>query len=86
MKLNEVALANASAVVTGVIYVICALFVALLPDFSKTVSQSWFHGINLESVWTGSPRGDFLLGLVSAVAAVWAGGWLFAKVYNKLAK
>lgn len=86
MKLNEFALANSLAILTAVIYVVCAALVAVLPDLFKAISASWFHGIDIESLWTGSPRGDFLLGLVSAVAASWGAGWLFAKTYNRLAK
>lgn len=85
MKLNEQALANASAVLVAVVYVVCALFVAVLPDLSLAVAGSWFHGIDLESIWTGTPRGNFVLGLVSAVVLSWLGAWAFARVYNRFA-
>lgn len=86
MKLNEKALANASAVLVAIIYAGCALFVAVLPDFSKAVAGSWFHGIDLDSIWTGTPRGNFVLGFVSSVVLAWLAGWAFARVYNKFAK
>lgn len=86
MKLNELSLANASAILMGGFYVFCALAVALLPDFSKAVATSWFHGIDLGAIWTGGPRGNFLLGLVSTVVLSWLAGWAFAWVYNKLSK
>lgn len=83
MKLNEQALANASAVLVAIVYVVCALFVAVLPDFSRAVAGSWFHGIDLDSIWTGTPRGNFVLGFISSVILAWVSGWLFARVYNK---
>ena len=86
MKLNETAWANSIAISTGIIYVACAAFVAILPDISKTVMQSWFHGINLEALWTGAPRGNFVLGLITAVIGTWLVGYLFAWLYNRLAK
>ena len=86
MKLNEKAFANASGVLTGVIYVVCALAVALLPDISKAVAVSWFHGMDLGAIWTGTPRGNFILGLVTAMGGTWLVGWGFAWVYNRLAK
>lgn len=86
MKLNEVALANALAILMAILYIACALLVALLPEFSKAVFGSWFHGIDITSIWTGAPRGNFVLGGVSAVLVSWGGGWLFARIYNQLAK
>lgn len=86
MKLNEMAWANASAVVMGIIYVFCAAAVALLPDISRTVAMSWFHGMDLRVVWTGAPRPNYLLGLVTAVGLSWLAGWIFAWLYNRLVK
>lgn len=86
MKLNEMALANASAILMGGFYVLCALAVALLPDFSKAVVVNWFHGIDLGAIWTGGPRGNFFLGLISAVVLSWIFGWAFAWLYNKMVK
>lgn len=86
MKLNEMALANASAVLVAIVYVGCALFVAVLPDFSKAVAGSWFHGIDLNSIWTGTPRGNFILGFASSAILSWAAGWGFAALYNKFMK
>ncbi|MBI4059222.1 hypothetical protein HY404_03205 [Candidatus Microgenomates bacterium] len=84
MKLNELAWANASAIVTGLIYVVCAAAVAFLPDFSKALAESWFHGLDLNQIWTGTPRSNFVLGLVSAMIGTWLVGYVFAGVYNKL--
>ena len=86
MKLNVTAWANASAVVVGVIYVVCALLVAIFPDGMKIVATSWFHGMDLSVLWTGAPRSNYVLGLLTAVGGSWLTGWLFTWVYNKFTK
>lgn len=86
MKIKETAWANATALITGVVYLVCALGVAAFPDFSKALAQSWFHGFNFDSLWTAAPRGNFLLGLVSAMVGTWLVGWTFAWLYNKFVK
>lgn len=86
MKLNVTAWANTSGVFMGIVYVFCSLAVALFPDLSLAVAQSWIHGIDMSVVWTGSPRGNYLLGLVTAVGLSWTAGWLFAWLYNALGK
>lgn len=86
MKLNEMAWANASAVLIGIVYLACSLLIAAFPELSKTVAQSWVHGIDFSAVWTGTPRGNFVLGLVTAVGLTWLAGWAFAWVYNKFSK
>ena len=86
MKLNEQAFANASAALTGIVYLACSLLVALFPEFFKIVGQSWFHGIDLALIWTGTPRGNFLVGLITAVVGTWLTGWGFAALYNQFAK
>ena len=67
MKLNEQAFANASAILTGLVYLVCSLLVALFPEFFRIVGQSWFHGVDLSLIWTGTPRGNFVLGFITAV-------------------
>ena len=84
--MKEQAFANALAAVTGIVYVACSLSVALCPGFSKVVGQSWFHGMDIDLIWTGSPRGNFLLGFITAVIGMWLIGWIFAWFYNQLAK
>lgn len=86
MKINEQGFANASAVLTGIVYIACSLLVVLFPDYFKIVGQSWFHGIDISLIWTGEPRGNFFIGLATAVAGTWLAGWAFAWTYNRFAK
>lgn len=88
MKLNERALANALALATGAIYVFCRLFIAVFPDLSLAISQSWFHALDLSKIWDTdiNSMGSLILGLVSSVILAWVSGWLFARLYNKFVK
>ncbi|KKT65856.1 MAG: hypothetical protein UW60_C0032G0012 [Candidatus Woesebacteria bacterium GW2011_GWA2_44_33] len=86
MKLNESSWANASAVTVGIIYVFCAAAVAILPGFSRTVAQSWFHGMDLAAIWTGAPRGNFVIGLLTAMVGTWLVGRVFVGLYNRFSK
>jgi hypothetical protein len=45
--LRPIPLANASAIVAALLYVLCALFVAIAPDAFMGVVRSWFHGVQL---------------------------------------
>ena len=86
MKHNLMATANATAITVGFIYVACALLVALVPEFFRSIAISWFHGWNMELLWTGAPRGNFFLGLVSTMVGSWLVGYVFALTYNKFVK
>jgi len=87
MKHEPNAVANALGVTIGVIYIVCAGAVILLPDISMTVAQSWFHGLDLSKIsgFTVNP-GSFILGLVTSVGGSWLVGFLFATVYNYFLK
>lgn len=86
MKHNVMATANATAITVGVIYIACALLVAIFPEFFRAVATSWFHGFDLGQFWTGEARGNYFLGLVSAMGGSWLVGYLFAWTYNKFVK
>ena len=85
--LKEVPFANALAGVMGVFYIVCRLLVGIAPDLFRSITQSWFHGYDLSAIPAGSTTfGGFLLGLITAVLAIWVFGYFFAWAYNKLAK
>jgi hypothetical protein len=81
------AFANAAAAWIAAVYLVCALGVAVFPGPSRMMAVSWFHGMNINSMWSGRPfPGNFWLGLVSAVVLTWLAAWLFAQLYNYFAK
>lgn len=87
MKHEPIVTGNAIAVTTTVIYVICRVAVALFPDLSMAIAQSWFHGIEISKIsgWNLS-TGSFILGLITITAGAWLVGYLFAYVYNYFLK
>ena len=87
MKHQPMATANAAAVTTALVYIVCALAVALFPDFTMSVARSWFHGIDLSKISAWNFSADSLvLGFVTAVAYAWFIGYVFARAYNYFLK
>lgn len=84
--LNSNAFANASAVVVATLFVICRIFVLIMPDFVFKIGQSWFHTINLESgqVSGSSSFGMFMLGLISVAVLTWVTTFAVISLYNKM--
>lgn len=86
--LNVKAFANAATVVTVVFYVICALLSYAAPDLIFSISRSWIHSINLESVRApfNPDLGLLLWGLVSLAVITWVTTYATIALYNKWAK
>lgn len=87
MKLDVLAFANSLSIVVAAVYLICATAVALFPEFMVTLAQSWFHGIALTPLagWQRTPA-EFVWGLLSTTGLTWIASYLFATLYNRLAK
>ncbi len=85
MKLNQMALANALGAVGAVYYIGCYLVATVAPDLYKTIAQSWFHMMDLSSIWKSAP-GNLILGLISFTVVSWVSGWILAFAYNSFAK
>lgn len=85
MKLNEKAFANTSGLLAAVYFVGCYIIASVMPSLYEAVLDSWMHMLNLSGLWKTAPDG-FLIGLISFTAVAWVSGWLFAWLYNKLAK
>lgn len=86
-KFNAVALANALAAATGLVSLLCAFSIILFPEFSLSIAQSWFHGLDLSKI-SGSKVTveSLIIGLVTMTTGAWAVGYVFAEVYNFSAK
>lgn len=87
MKHEPNVTANALALTTAVVYVICRILVSVFPDSMIQIAQSWFHtiGLNTLSGWNLS-AGSFILGLVSSSLSAWLIGYIFASFYNYFLK
>ncbi len=87
-KINKKGFALAVAIVMGVIYVICAVFVALWPDFSLKLFGWLVHLVNVEK-FAGDVAvtfGGFLGGLVQSFVYTYIGAWFIAWLHNKFCK
>lgn len=86
--LNAKAFANAVTTVTVVFYVVCAALAILAPDLIFSISQSWMHSINLESVkaTTNPSFGLLIWGLVTLTVLTWVTTYAAIWLYNRWAK
>lgn len=82
-------LANAVTTVWMVAYILCALIVVLFPDLSFSITQTWFHFINVGSVHaiaTSISIGSIIIGVLTLGATVWILTYCSAALYNKWVK
>lgn len=87
MKLERTILANAFALATAILWVICSLIIAVLPGLSWTVSNWWAHGLltGVRSSWSWTLP-NFLLGGVTLTASAWVMGYVFGWSWEKMSK
>lgn len=87
--IKPVIVANAVTTVTLIAYILCALFVVILPDASFTITQSWFHFLNVGSVHavaTNVSIASVILGMVTLGTVVWLSVFCSVLLYNKWVK
>ncbi len=86
---KPIVLANSVTAVLMVAYIFCAVFVMLLPDTSFSITQTWFHFLNVGSVHgvaTSISFGSIIIGVISLGATVWILTFCSAVLYKKWAK
>ncbi len=69
----------------GIIYIVCAAFVALWPDFALQLLGWLVHLVNVDK-FAGDVRmtlGGFIAGIVQVVIYTYVGAWLIAWLHNK---
>ncbi len=86
--LNAKAFANAVTVVTVIFYVVCALLSFVAPDLIFSITKSWMHTVNLESVKAtfNLDLGSLLWGLVTIGGLTWVTTYGTVWLYNRWAK
>ncbi|OGH21555.1 MAG: hypothetical protein A2958_02390 [Candidatus Levybacteria bacterium RIFCSPLOWO2_01_FULL_38_13] len=86
--LKPVAFAHAVTIVTAVFYLLCALLVYSAPDLIFGITQSWFHGLNIEAARTAFPLSieRILWGLITISVVTWVTTYATIVLYNRLAK
>ena len=84
-QINKNGFALAAGGVMGVIYVVCAVFVALWPDLALRLFGWLVHLVNVEK-FAGDVAitfGGFVAGLLQAVVYTYVGAWFIAWLHNK---
>ena len=88
MKLEIQKFSLALAVTMGIIYVVCAIFVALWPDFALQLLGWLVHIVNVDK-FAGDVQitlAGFIFGLLQVVIYTYIGALVFASLHNKFMK
>lgn len=88
MELQKNKFAMAGAGVMGIVYVVCAIFVALWPDFAMRLFGWLVHLVNVDK-FAGDvaiTAGGFIIGLVQILVYTYVVAWLFAWLHNRSVK
>lgn len=80
------AFANAFALLTAIVYVICAGWVVVSRSGFMALTGTWIHGIDMEALPFKTPTfGDLVIGFVTATAAAWVAAYLLGWFYKRFA-
>ncbi|MEK7652644.1 MAG: DUF5676 family membrane protein [Patescibacteria group bacterium] len=87
-QINKNGFALAAGGAMGTIYIVCAVFVSLWPDFSLKLFGWLVHLVNVEKFTGGLVMtfGGFLIGLAQVVIYAYIGAWIIAWFHNKFCK
>ncbi len=84
-KLSPKRVALSLASVAGIIYIVCAILVAIAPAWTVNTFGALFHGIDISKIARASvPITSTILGLIEIIILALIVGWLFAKIYNSI--
>jgi len=86
-KLDVKAFALGLAIVSGIIYIACAVLSWISPNFIAIIGNYLTHSIDLtQIIRTSITLSEIIFGLVLAIVFAYIIGALFAWTYNKLIK
>jgi hypothetical protein len=84
-KLNAKRVGYSLAAVAGIIYLVCAILVAVAPVWTVSFFGALFHGIDITQIAVAPVSlANTILGLIEIIVLGFVAGWLFVKVYNSL--
>jgi len=85
MELDKNKFSLAAAGTMGIVYVVCAVFIKLAPDFALQLFGWLVHLVNVDKF-----AGDvaitavgLIIGLVQILVYAYIGAWIFAWLHNK---
>lgn len=85
MKLDTMAIANASALSSAILWTVCAVGVALFPSLLETIREWIMHG----SVATNALEvtfSSYLLGGLAVVVISWVWGYVFGWAWEYVSR
>ncbi len=88
MELDKNKFSMAAAGTMGIVYVVCAVFVALWPDFALQLFGWLVHLVNVDK-FAGDVRMTalgFVAGLIQVLVYTYVGAWIFAWLHNRFMK
>lgn len=88
MELDKNKFATAAAGTMGIVYVVCAVFIWLWPDFALQLFGWLVHLVNVDK-FAGDvaiTAAGLAIGLVQILIYTYAGAWIFAWLHNRFMK
>lgn len=88
MQLQSKKFALAAAGTGAILYLACAVLVAIAPEFAVKSFDYLFHGITMQTLAAPETMtlGRVVIGLIQVVIYTYLLGWVFAGLYNRLTK
>ena len=87
LKLSQVAFANSIALTTAAFYLLSYLANLIAPGLFRFVFNAQFLGADVASLLPKEfAAGNLIVALVSTVIIAWIFGYVWAWLYNRLAK
>jgi len=71
---------------SALVYAVCAIFVALFPEFSTKLMTSLFHIPSAVNVGSRVTLSGAIIGTIEVAIYLLVTGWIFAWVFNKSVK
>lgn len=84
MKLNTIAIANATGIVTAVLFTLCALLLVMAPAAAYAAFSFLLHA-NVGGIAYAMSWGVYFGGLIVWVVVAWLVAASLASLYNRLA-
>ena len=90
MKIEKITFANALALTTLIVWVVCSAFVAILPGLYMRAGGWWMH-MNYSSLtslgmWPMMSMNGIFFGGFTMVIAAWIAVYIFVWIYEQLGK
>ena len=83
-KLSAKRVSLSLAAVSGIISIVCAVLIAIVPETTTKLLGEIFHGIDVSQIMKTLTISGVIFGTIEVVVIALIAGWLFAKIYNSI--